>query len=206
MTGHTLARAILLVAVLLLGGCHQGSPMNPLAVAARNGDLAEIDRLVAAGSNVNEPSGRNDWPPVIHAVHKGKRLALARLLARGASLEGDVGRKALFMASGYGDAETVALLLSRGAPMPDSVTAAGELIAIAIGGAWDIDYEWSGCDRHTAVAKLLVARDSDLRVVGILSPSSFARAKATFQYRVARWQARRKGCHELLRIVGKGEG
>ena len=90
--------------------------------------------------------------------------------------------------------------------MPDSVTAAGELIAAAIGGAWDIDYEWSGCDRHTAVAKLLVARDSDLRVVGILSPTSFARAKSTFQYRVARWQARRKGCDELLRIVGKGEG
>lgn len=180
--------------------------MNPLAVAARNGDLAEIDRLIAAGSNVNEASGRNDWPPVIHAVHKSKRPALTRLLERGASLEGDVGRKALFMASGHGDAETVALLLSRGAPMPDSVTAAGELIAVAIGGAWDIDYEWSGCDRHTAVAKLLVARDSDLRVVGILSPTSFARAKSTFQYRVARWQARRKGCDELLRIVGKGEG
>jgi ankyrin repeat protein len=206
MTGHTLARAMLLLAVLLLGACNQEAPMNPLAVAARNGDLAEIDRLIAAGSNVNEPSGRYDWPPVIHAVHKGKRPALTRLLERGASLEGDVGRQALFMASGYGDAETVALLLSRGAPMPDSVTAAGELIAVAIGGAWDIDYEWSGCDRHTAVAKLLVARDSDLRVVGILSPTSFARAKSTFQYRVARWQARRKGCDELLRIVGRGEG
>jgi hypothetical protein len=49
-------------------------------------------------------------------------------------------------------------------------------------------------------------RDSDLRVVGILSPTSLARAKSTFKYRVARWYAQRKGCDELLRVVGRGEG
>jgi hypothetical protein len=98
------------------------------------------------------------------------------------------------------------VLLSRGVPLPQSVTAAGELIAAAIGGAWDIDYQWSGCDRHTAVAKLLVAQDSDLRVVGILSPTSVARAKSTFKYRIARWYAQRKGCDELLQTVGRGEG
>jgi ankyrin repeat protein len=206
MTEHTLGRAIPLLAVLLLGACGQAPPQTPLAAAARNGDLADIDRLVAAGADLNQPSGRNDWPPVIHAVHKGQHLAAARLLERGASLNGDVGRRALFMASGSGDADTVALLLSRGVPMPDSVPAAGELIAVAIGGAWDVDYQWSGCDRHAAVAKLLVARDPDLRVVGILSPTSLSRARSTFEYRVARWYAERKGCHELLRIVGRGEG
>jgi hypothetical protein len=46
------------------------------------------------------------------------------------------------------------------------------------------------------------ARDSDLRVVRELSPTSVARARSTFENRVARWYARRKGCDELLRIVG----
>jgi ankyrin repeat protein len=206
MTAHTLGRVIPLVVVLLNGACAQAPPLTPLAAAARTGDLAAIDQLAAAGVDLNEPSGSNNWPPVIHAIHKGQRPALARLVERGASLAGATGPKALFMASGYGDAETVSLLLSRGVPMPDSVPAAAELIAVAIGGAWDIDYQWSGCDRHTAVARLLVARDADLRVVGILSPTSFARARSTLQYRVARWYAQRKGCDELLRIVGRGEG
>jgi ankyrin repeat protein len=192
--------------VILLAACAPPPPVTPLAAAARRGDLPEIDRLIAAGADVNEPSGHHDWPPLIHAIHNGQRLAVSRLLERGAALDGQVGQRALFMASGYGDAETVASLLSRGVAMPDSVPAAGELIAVAIGGAWDIDYTWSGCDRHTAVVKLLVARDSDLRVVGILSPTSLARARSTLKYRVARWYAQHNGCDELVRIVGRGEG
>jgi ankyrin repeat protein len=202
MTARTLGRGIPLLVVLLLGACTQAPPLTPLAAAARTGDLAAIDRLAAAGVDLNAPSGSNHWPPVMHAIHKGQRPALARLLERGASLVGTTGPKALFMASGYGDAETVSLLLSRGVPMPDSVPAAAELIAVAIGGAWDIDYQWSGCERHTAVARLLVARDPDLRVVSELSPTSVARVRSTFENRVARWYARRKGCDELLRIVG----
>jgi hypothetical protein len=200
------ARIVAGLAVVMLTACGHGVPTTPLATAARVGDLTAIDRLVAGGADVNEPSGVNTWTPVIHAIHNGKRQALVRLLERGASIEGQIGRDALFMASGYGDAETVALLLSRGVGIPDSGPAAGELIAAAIGGAWDLDYQWSGCERHTAVAKLLVARNSDLRVVGILSPTSLDRAKSTFRYRVARWYAQHKGCNELLRVVGRGEG
>ena len=201
-----IAHTIAVLAVVTLAACTSGLPNTPLATAARTGDLAAIDQLIAAGANVNQPSGRNGWPPVIHAIHKGQRAAVARLLARGASVEGATGSKALFMAAGYGDAESLGLLLTQGAPMPDTVTAAGELMAVALGGAWDIDYTWSGCERHAAVAKLLVDRDSDLRVVGILSPTSLARARSTFHYRVAHWYAQHKGCDELLRIVGGGEG
>lgn len=206
MTSAVAARTVTCLVMLMPAACGRGSPATPLANAVRAGDLAAIDGLVSAGADVNEPSGVNDWPPVIHAIHKGQRSAMRKLLERGASLDGHVGQTALLMASGYGDAETLAVLLTRGVAMPDSIPAAGELIAAAIGGAWDIDYSWSGCDRHTAVARLLVSRDSDLRVVGILSPTSLARAKSTFKYRVARWYAQRKGCDELLRVVGRGEG
>jgi hypothetical protein len=202
----TLLRTIAVLAALTLVACGGEVPFTPLATAARTGDLAAIDRLIDAGTDVNQPSGSHRWPPIIHAIHTGQRQALARLLQRGASVEGQAGQSALLMASGYGDAEAVAMLFARGVAMPDSVPAAGELIAAAIGGAWDIDHQWSGCERHTSVAKLLVARDSDLRVVGILSPTSFARAKSTFKYRVARWSAQRRGCDELLRVVGRGEG
>lgn len=205
MASH-IVRITAALAILMLVACSHGQPIGALATAARQGDLDAIDRLIAAGADVNAPSGVNEWPPLIHAIHKGQRQAVARLLDRGASVAGRVGRQALFMAAGYGDAETVTLLLSRGVSMPDDVPSAASLIAVAIGGAWDVDYQWSGCDRHAAVAKLLVARDPDLRVVGILSPTSLARARSTFEYRVARWYAERKGCDELLRIVGRGEG
>jgi ankyrin repeat protein len=201
-----LVRISAALVILLLAACGWGSAAGPLATAARHGDLTAIDKLVAAGADVNAPSGANGWPPLIHAVHKGQRQAVARLLDRGASVSGNAGRTALFMAAGYGDAETVGLLLSRGVWMPQDAPSAASLIAVAIGGAWDIDYQWSGCARHAAVAKLLVDRDPDFRVVGILSPTTVARARSTFEYRVARWYAERRGCNELLRIVGRGEG
>jgi|RhiMethySRZTD1v2_1073278.scaffolds.fasta_scaffold00032_71 ankyrin repeat protein len=206
MTSATPARCLACVAVLMLAACMPSVRITPLASAARSGDLDSIDRLLAAGADVNEPTGVNGWPPVVHAIHTRQRQAVVRLLERGASLEGTAGRDALFMASGYGDAETVAILLSRGVPLPQDAPSLASLVAVTIGGAWDIDYQWSGCERHTAVAKLLVAKDPDVRVVGILSPTSVARARSTFEYRVARWYAQHKGCDELLRIVGRGEG
>jgi ankyrin repeat protein len=206
MTSTTVARAAVGFTVLLLAACVPSVPVTPLANAARGGELDAIDRLIAAGADVNEPSGVNGWPPVVHAIHRRQRDAAVRLLERGASLDGRIGRDALFMASGYGDAETVAVLLSRGVPLPQDAPSMASLIAAAIGGAWDIDYRWSGCDRHAAVARLLVAKDPDLKVVGILSPTSVARTRSTFVYRVARWYACHKGCDELLRIVGRGEG
>ena len=202
MASHIGVRFGAALAVVLVVACGSGHPITPLATAARSGDLAAIDRLITAGADVNEPSGVNGWPPVMHAIHKGQRQALVRLLERGAAMDGRVGREALFMASGYGDAETVAVLLSHGVQPPQDAPSAASLVAVTVGGAWDIDYHWSGCDRHAAVAKLLVARDPDLRVVGELSPTSVARARSTFENRVARWYARHKGCDELLRIVG----
>ena len=191
-----------LVMVITLDACgHEGPPTTALATAAREGDLTEIDRLIAAGADVNQASGRADWPPLVHAVHKGQRAAVVRLIEHGASLEGDTGRRALSMASGYGEVETVKVLLAKGVALPKTAEEGGSLMAAAVGGAWDLDYEWSGCERHTQVVRLLIAADADLRVVRELSPRSIARARSTFQNRVAEMYARRKGCDELLRLL-----
>ena len=45
----------------------------------------------------------NNWPPVIHAVHKGQVKALEHLLDRGAVADQPVRDRALNVASGSGD-------------------------------------------------------------------------------------------------------
>lgn len=103
----------LIVAAALTPGClviDYMHPLTPLAAAARAGDLQEIDRLVAAGADVNAGSGVNDWPPLLHAIHKDRTAAVARLLAHGASIEGEAGIQAVKMAVREGHPELVPLL------------------------------------------------------------------------------------------------
>ncbi len=86
--------------------------MSPLAAAARAGDLVEIDRLLAAGADINAGSGVNNWPPVIHAVHKGQVKALEHLLDRGAVADQPVRDRALDVARGSGDEAEVRAILA----------------------------------------------------------------------------------------------
>ena len=98
-------RMLAVVAMALSVGCGFLNPPNQLASAARVGDLDAIDQLVAAGADVNAPSGVNGWPPILHALHKGQHASAERLLARGASLQGQSGRDVVLWVSGYGAAE-----------------------------------------------------------------------------------------------------
>ena len=84
---------LIVAAALTPGGLaiDYAHPLTPLAAAARAGDLREIDRLVAAGADVNAGSGVNNWPPLLHAMHKDQMAAVARLIAHGASIEGQSG-------------------------------------------------------------------------------------------------------------------
>jgi len=165
-------------------------PLTPLASAARTGDIQAIDRLIAEGADINAGSGVNHWPPLMHAIHKTQPAAIARLIEAGASVDGRIGRQALLMASGYGDAHTVSLLLDRGVDPRDDGEAGAHVMAAAVGGSWDIDYRWSGCERHTAVVRSLLARDAGLRLGS--APDGIA----------ARLYAKNKGCGTLLQLVG----
>jgi len=164
-------------------------PLTPLATAARTGDVQAIDRLITTGADINAGSGVNNWPPLMHAIHKGQPGAIARLVEAGASVDGRLGRRALLMASGYGDATTVSLLLARGVDPRDDGDAGAHVMAAAVGGSWDIDYHWTGCNGHTAVVRSLLARDAGLRLGS--APDAIA----------ARVYAKSKGCTALLQLV-----
>jgi hypothetical protein len=158
-------------------------PLTPLAAAARAGNVDEIDNLLDAGADINAGSGVNGWSPVMHALHKRQVPALVRLLDRGARLDERAAREAMTMAAGYGDAEAVRALLSRGVVPPSGV------LQSAVGGAWDIDYRWSGCQRHIAVTRALLDRNPQLRLDRGVGD------------RLAIMWARWKGCEDLVRLV-----
>ena len=171
--------------------CGFTNPPGPLASAARAGDLDQIAVLVKAGADVNAPSGVNGWTPAVHAIHKGQLGALRRLADLGASLDGEVGREALVMASGYGDEPTVRFLLDRGVPARVDGDDGDKVLVAAVQGSWDIDYHWRGCAPHTDVVRTLRAHDPTLRL-GTSGEGKAARA----------W-ARDKGCDEMLRLIGE---
>ena len=194
-------------AAFTVAGCAERLPPTPLAQAARRGDVPQIDRLVAAGADVNEPANRKHWTPIVHAIHKRRKAAVVRLLEHGASLDGPPGRIALRMASGYGQPEIVRILLARRVEIPRTDGGAGALMTVAVGGAWDFDYEWSGCERHTEVVRMLLAHEPSLRshLPNRLKrfPYSLASAVGTVARVYSVWFVRQQGCDELIRLMDR---
>ena len=105
-------KAMIVFALTMLFGCGHYA-VSPLAGAARSGEIAEIRRLAKSGSDLNAGSGINNWPPIMHAVHKHQREAVKTLLELGANPHQMAGgMNAITMATSYSDTETVQLLKS----------------------------------------------------------------------------------------------
>lgn len=116
-TRYSLIPAIVLTLTAATCGGGPGV-LSPLHVAARSGDAATIAALVKAGVDPDEPDRRGTrWTPLMHAVHKNQKAAVAALLAAGAKVDARTadGTTALMMASGYGQLENVKALLAAGA-------------------------------------------------------------------------------------------
>ena len=164
-----------------------------LTWAARHGEVEVVRLLLAAGANPNlRDTYVNGWTPLMHALHKGQTAVARSLLAAGAdpNVPGNGGFTALLMAAGYGNAEAVGALLAAGAD--PKAEAGGETpLTAAVGGSWDIDNAWSGCEAHTATVRAILAAAPGLRLPEN-SEGSAALASA-----------RRKGCEEILRLVGE---
>lgn len=104
--------------VLLLLACGSSArDDSALFVAARSGDAARVTQLVKQGADPNQHAGTNDWPVLMHAVHKHQLATAAALLDAGANPNrgNPKGYTPLMMAAGYGQADMVKLLLARGA-------------------------------------------------------------------------------------------
>ena len=79
---------------------------------ANSVSLSSDGCLLAAGVDINAGSGVNDWPPVIHAIHKHQLAALGHLLDRGAAVDAPLRSRALSVARGSGDEDAVLAILN----------------------------------------------------------------------------------------------
>jgi len=151
---------------LLLIACGSGLPTSepPLILAARNGDVAEVRRLVKAGADPNMHGGANDWPALLNAVHKHQLGTAAALLELGADANRGYPHNytPLMMAAGYGHTDMVKLLLAHGASTRVVNWEGATALDLALEGANDIDrFTLFQCQDETVNA--LRAADPSLR-------------------------------------------
>jgi ankyrin repeat protein len=99
-----------------------GTPLSPLIVAARDGDTAHMAELIAAGADVNQRGGVNNWTPLMHAVHKNQRDAVRVLIDAGADINATAGAQdrdtALRLAMVQNHPAIAALLRAHGGKTP----------------------------------------------------------------------------------------
>jgi ankyrin repeat protein len=164
-----------LFTVLLLGCVRQYPEFTPLADAARSGDVAAVRNLIRQGANPNEPTGGNNWTPLLHAIHTAQIKSVDALLDGGAdpNMKAGDGFTPLMMAAGYGYTDIVELLLRRGAN-PHIAGADGvRPLDLAVAGVADIDrFTLFQCHEDTIAA--LRAADPSLSV----SPRALIWARA----------------------------
>ena len=178
----------------VLAGCGQTPGLiSPLAIAARQGDVAAIAAAAAAGDDINAVDpGSNRWTPLLHAIHKGRRDSVTALIAARADVNRGApgGLTPLMMAVGNGQTDIVRALLAAGA---DPGTEASEVLAVAVSGGALTDIENPLLGRcNTDVVRLLVKRTPGVRL-----PHSI-------RGRAALWIARLNHCGEVLSMVRPG--
>jgi hypothetical protein len=162
---------------------------TPVTWAAREGQVAAIRVLAAHGADLDAPAGVNDWVPLHHALHKQQTAAALVLIELGADISGRIGQRALHMAAGYGNPAVTQALLDRGVDPRVDIGNGPSLLGLAAGGGYDIDYRWSGCEKHTETVRVLVKHAPDLQLLN----NAWDRA--------ARAYVRHRGCHEMLAML-----
>ncbi len=188
MSEEMLTMRWLALAAIFLAACGiPGGPMPPIIGAARDGNVALLEQLLASGADPNVRAGVNDWTPLMHAIHKNQLGSVRVLLAHGARPDerGGAGVTALIMAAGYGYTDSVNLLLDAGASPYLKAADGTDALHAAVGGAADIDRFTVGhCQTEAVRALIAAAPDLKLRV-------------DSAAYRVARFV----GCAEVLKLV-----
>jgi len=118
-------RVIQVLAVLCFAGAscmNPGTPLSPVIVAARDGDTVHMAELIAAGADVNQRGGVNNWTPLKHAVHKNQRDAVRVLIDAGADINATAGTRgrdtALRLATVQHHPNIAALLRAHGGKSP----------------------------------------------------------------------------------------
>lgn len=104
---------IFVVGALIISGC-----ASTLRNSASQGDLAEVNKLIADGKDVNEKDDER-WTPIYYALKNGHREVVDALIIAGADLNTrDIyGQTPLSLAVVYSSLPTAELLIDRGADM-----------------------------------------------------------------------------------------
>jgi hypothetical protein len=173
-------RAAIIISVLLILSCQSrhGVERDDLVWAVRNGNAAQVRTLLTQGEDPNRPVGVNDWPPLMHAVHKNQLETAAVLLEHGADINkgGPEGMTPLMMAAGYGNDEMVELLLKHRADVHVKTKDGANALDFALTGVSDVDkFTLFRCQDSTVA--LLLRAHPELRATTERSSRAFARLK-----------------------------
>ena len=130
------------LAIALLAGCGKPVPTVDIWTAAGTGNTKELERHLAARTdlNVKEPSGGGT--PLMRAAFAGHVEAAALLIKSGAQVDAqnNEGSTALLMAAFFGHPEMVKLLLEKGADVKLKNNK-GEAALDTVAGAWSPQLE-----------------------------------------------------------------
>ena len=173
-------RAAIIISVLLILSCQsrQGVERDDLVWAVRNGNAAQVRTLLTQGEDPNRPVGVNDWPPLMHAVHKNQLETAAVLLEHGADINrgGPEGMTPLMMAAGYGNDDMVKLLLQHRADVHVKTKDGANALDFALTGVSDVDkFTLFRCQDSTVA--LLLGAHPELRATTERSSRALARLK-----------------------------
>jgi hypothetical protein len=155
---------------VLITACNE-RPVSPLAAAARKGDTARIAELARQGAQLDEPSGVNDWTPLMHAIHTNQAKGVQALLNAGANPNRSCcrGLTPLILAAGYGQAENVHSLLQAGAnPMHRGEDGRTALDVAIMGLSHRAGAPMGAC--HVDAARELLAVEPQLKEAVTLEP------------------------------------
>jgi len=161
-------------------------PVSDMTAAARSGDVEKLRWALAKGEDVNERSGVNNWPVLMHAVHKNQPASVHVLLEAGADPNTTFGKgtTALIMAAGYGYANIVEDLMAHGADASIRDREGFGPLDAAVGGLPDID-------------RFTVGKCQGATVKAILDRAPGVRLQGASAVRIAKLS----GCSEVLRLV-----
>jgi ankyrin repeat protein len=177
---------------LLLACCVPPSAWNrpPIVGAARDGDTARLEELLATGADPEVHAGVNGWTPLLHAIHKNQAGSVRVLLAHHADVNsrGDGGMTPLIMAAGYGYTDIVRILLQAGADATLKGKEGRDALEAAVSGVGDIDrFTLGHCQTETVRA--LLAANPNLKL------------REDFWSTASVHIARFAGCREMLSLL-----
>ena len=147
---------LITIAAVVLVGCGPPRPPNIyIHIAAHEGNIEAVKQHIAAGTDVNKKTSRNESTPLHSAASNGQKDIVELLIANGADLNAKdlSGDTPLHDAATGGHKEVAELLIAEGAD---------------VNAKDNFEYTPLHCaafDGHKKVAELLIAKGADLNAM-----------------------------------------